>query len=87
MRIYVILYLQKRKVPFFDSLRIYVRGGAGGQGLPRYGGIGGKGGDVIIRASKRVKLKDLPEVNPTQRYTAQTGTNSSYVVVVLFLFF
>jgi len=37
---------------FIDSLRIYVRGGAGGMGFPRYGGIGGKGGNVNIVAKK-----------------------------------
>ncbi|XP_060608542.1 GTP-binding protein 10-like [Ruditapes philippinarum] len=68
---------KKRTVRFFDSLRIHVRGGAGGQGFQRYGGIGGKGGDVIVRASKKVKLKELPELNPAQRYTAQTGSDSS----------
>ncbi|XP_021930491.1 GTP-binding protein 10 isoform X2 [Zootermopsis nevadensis] len=37
---------------FIDSLRIYVRGGAGGMGFPKYGGIGGKGGSVIVVAKE-----------------------------------
>lgn len=53
-----------------------MRGGAGGQGLPKYGGIGGKGGDVILRAVKGTKFQDLVDINPTQRYTAGTGSNS-----------
>ena len=42
---YCVLVLFQRN--FFDKLRVYVRGGGGGQGLPRSGGIGGRGGDVI----------------------------------------
>lgn len=33
---------------FLDTLRLHVKGGTGGTGLPRYGGIGGKGGDVYV---------------------------------------
>ncbi|KAF7278064.1 hypothetical protein GWI33_008833 [Rhynchophorus ferrugineus] len=37
---------------FRDSLRIFVSGGPGGNGLPKFGGIGGKGGDVIVEAKE-----------------------------------
>jgi GTPase involved in cell partitioning and DNA repair len=37
---------------FIDSLRIYVRGGSGGMGFPKYGGIGGKGGNVVVVATE-----------------------------------
>lgn len=40
-----------RKV-FIDSLRIRVKGGSGGHGLPKYGGVGGNGGDVYLEAAK-----------------------------------
>lgn len=33
---------------FIDSIKLLVRGGAGGLGAPKYGGIGGKGGDVVL---------------------------------------
>lgn len=36
---------------FVDTIRIKVEGGDGGHGLPHYGGIGGKGGDVFIKGS------------------------------------
>ena len=36
-----------------DSLRVYVIGGHGGNGHPKYGGVGGKGGDVIIKCSSQ----------------------------------
>lgn len=43
----------KAKKLFVDAIKIKVQGGKGGYGLPRYGGIGGKGGDVYIEASPR----------------------------------
>lgn len=39
-----------------DSLRIHVRGGAGGFGFPKYGGRGGKGGDVCLIAKEGMYL-------------------------------
>lgn len=52
---------------FIDSLRIHVQGGAGGMGHPKYGGIGGRGGNVYIEALKgkyhcilfKLKLKSI----------------------------
>ncbi|CAF0738451.1 unnamed protein product [Didymodactylos carnosus] len=64
-------------LPFIDRLRVYVRGGTGGQGLKKYGGIGGRGGDVIIMGKKNLSLKQVYEKNLTKRYIAQDGFNSS----------
>lgn len=75
-------FAKKSRGRFFDKLRIFVRGGAGGMGYPRYEGIGGKGGDVILRAVKSTKLRDLVDVNPTQRYTAASGTNSMKKILI-----
>lgn len=44
---------------WIDSLRIYCKGGCGGNGLPNFGGIGGKGGDVIIECKTKGKQGDL----------------------------
>ncbi|ESO88010.1 hypothetical protein LOTGIDRAFT_193870 [Lottia gigantea] len=66
----------KHKNTFIDSLRVYVRGGAGGQGHPRFGGIGGDGGNVVIRASKNTSLKSVFRLYPTKRFSAPTGKNS-----------
>jgi GTPase involved in cell partitioning and DNA repair len=41
---------------FIDSLHIYVRGGAGGMGFPKYGGIGGKGGNIIVVSKEGEKV-------------------------------
>lgn len=61
---------------FIDALRIYVRGGAGGMGFPKYGGIGGKGGNVNVVANEGVTLRSLLTENPTKRFSAQNGGNS-----------
>ena len=61
---------------FLDNIRIYVRGGGGGQGLPRYGGRGGRGGHVYVVGSKNMSLKKLVQQNPTKRFVAKSGENS-----------
>lgn len=35
---------------FVDTLRLYLRGGPGGAGHPKYGGIGGQGGNIYFEA-------------------------------------
>lgn len=39
---------------FCDVAQIRVQGGTGGTGLPKFGGVGGKGGDVYITGSHKV---------------------------------
>ena len=41
------------KHSWIDSLRGFVKGGAGGTGLPQVGGLGGRGGDVYVEACKK----------------------------------
>lgn len=50
----------RKALSFVDSLRIRVKAGRGGCGLPRFGGLGGKGGDVFLEGSRGVK--DLREL-------------------------
>ncbi|GLH12480.1 GTP-binding protein 10 [Gryllus bimaculatus] len=64
------------KRTFIDSLRLHVRGGTGGNGLPKYGGIGGKGGDVFLVAEKDTKLKRVLSKLPTKRIAAGSGGHS-----------
>ncbi|XP_046993741.1 GTP-binding protein 10 homolog [Schistocerca americana] len=61
---------------FIDSLRIHVKGGSGGNGLPKYGGVGGKGGDVYAVAKEGITLKDVQKKFPTKRISATSGGNS-----------
>nr|XP_054754969.1 GTP-binding protein 10-like [Lytechinus pictus] len=61
---------------FIDQVRIYARGGGGGQGHPKFGGIGGTGGDVYVQASTGVTLKNVKSSKREQRYIAGPGNNS-----------
>ncbi|XP_060066945.1 GTP-binding protein 10 homolog [Ylistrum balloti] len=66
-----------RKYTFIDSLRVHVRGGAGGQGFQKFGGSGGEGGCVYIKANKDINnLKTVIEKNPKKRYAAAVGQDS-----------
>lgn len=65
-----------KNTKFLDSLRIVVKGGAGGQGFRKYGGIGGKGGDIYAVAKSDETLQDVYIRNPSKRYSALTGSNS-----------
>ncbi|XP_051575947.1 GTP-binding protein 10 [Myxocyprinus asiaticus] len=62
---------------FVDNIRLYVKGGSGGMGLPRLGGHGGNGGDVWVVAKKGVTLKQIKDKHPNKRFTAGVGSNSS----------
>uniref|UniRef100_A0A671WX69 GTP-binding protein 10 n=1 Tax=Sparus aurata TaxID=8175 RepID=A0A671WX69_SPAAU len=62
---------------FIDNLRLYVRGGSGGMGLPRLGGQGGNGGDVWVVAAKNMTLKRIKDKYPQKRFLGGAGANSS----------
>ncbi|KAG7335732.1 hypothetical protein KOW79_000425 [Hemibagrus wyckioides] len=62
---------------FVDNLRLYVRGGSGGMGLPRMGGQGGNGGDVWVVAKKDLTLKRIKDRFQHKRFIAGVGFNSS----------
>uniref|UniRef100_A0A1A7XMP6 GTP-binding protein 10 n=1 Tax=Iconisemion striatum TaxID=60296 RepID=A0A1A7XMP6_9TELE len=62
---------------FIDNLRLYVRGGSGGMGLPRLGGQGGSGGNVWVVAKKNTSLKKIKDKHPLKHFVGGTGGNSS----------
>ena len=62
---------------------MYVRGGPGGQGLPKYGGIGGRGGHVYVVAKEKSSLKKLKSLFPEKRFIAGKGENSRYVTYMI----
>ncbi|XP_044266666.1 GTP-binding protein 10 homolog [Tribolium madens] len=66
------------KEGFRDSLKVFVSGGTGGNGLPKFGGVGGQGGDVIAVGSDNVSLQDVFKRNKTKSYTAKAGNHSSH---------
>ena len=55
---------------------MYVKGGPGGQGLPKFGGKGGRGGHVYVVCEKNATLKKVISENPSKRFLAGNGTNS-----------
>ena len=54
---------------------MYARGGAGGQGYPRLGGVGGDGGSVIVRATRGSSLVDVARMT-RRRFIGDSGSNS-----------
>lgn len=40
------------RTSFIDRLFVHMKGGTGGNGLPKLNGIGGKGGDVWVAAKQ-----------------------------------
>lgn len=71
-----------RQSGFIDTLRIYLKSGAGGQGLPRFGGIGGNGGDIYFQAKEKLTLKNMKQKNPSKRYFSETGKDSSKRLII-----
>ncbi|CAL1681477.1 unnamed protein product [Lasius platythorax] len=67
-------YLRAR---FIDTLRLNVRGGTGGAGLPRYGGLGGAGGNVYVIAKDGLNLGNVVKSLKTKRIKADSGSDSS----------
>ncbi|XP_014293902.1 GTP-binding protein 10 homolog [Halyomorpha halys] len=67
---------------FLDTLRIYVKGGSGGMGMPKYGGVGGNGGNIFAVGKEGVTLKDVVAKNVTKRITAMSGENAHSKCIV-----
>jgi len=63
---------------FLDTLRIHVKAGTGGEGLPTKGGLGGKGGDVVIVGNSKMDLKTLKKTYPDKRFKAERGDDSRF---------
>ncbi|XP_031789505.1 GTP-binding protein 10 homolog [Nasonia vitripennis] len=62
---------------FTDKLRFHIKAGTGGSGLAQYGGIGGRGGDVYVRAKEGFLLKDLSKYVSKKTLSAGTGFDST----------
>ncbi|XP_064554294.1 GTP-binding protein 10 homolog [Drosophila montana] len=66
---------------FLDTLRLTVRGGHGGNGLPKYGGVGGQGGCVYFVAKEGLTLRKLEQNLKDKRVQATSGEDSSKVSI------
>ena len=62
---------------WIDSLRVFVKGGHGGNGFPKYGAVGGKGGDVIIKCSDKL---DSQKIKSKKKLLRQPELKSLYDV-------
>lgn len=65
-----------RKSKFLDSLFFHAKGGAGGNGQPKYGGIGGKGGNVVCQVKIGASLESIKNKSNSFKVTAASGDNS-----------
>ena len=68
------LFLRKDQHQSVDSLKISVKAGSGGSGFPKYGGLGGKGGDVYLRGTG--SLQSLSCLGKTVHLRAGNGSDS-----------
>lgn len=62
-------------------MTIHAKGGTGGQGLSKYGGVGGNGGNVIIAGDPKPGLTSFKKIikkNPSQFFSATHGGPSMY---------
>lgn len=59
-----------------------MRGGHGGNGLPKYGGIGGQGGCIYFLAKDEESLNNLSRKYPTQKINASAGEDSNKIRIV-----
>jgi len=64
-----------------DSVAIYVRSGAGGQGFPSKNGMGGNGGDVFMEAFAQYKNLNHIYYHHSRKFVAERGDNSSLDVI------
>lgn len=62
---------------FTDRLRFHIKAGTGGSGLAQYGGTGGRGGDVYVRAKEGFTLRDLSKYVSKKTLFAGTGFDST----------
>lgn len=53
-------------------------------GQPRYGGVGGKGGDVFIEARMQItSLKIVKDAFPEKRFIGGNGGNSRFLFLCI----
>lgn len=45
---------------------------------PRFGGVGGQGGSVVVIAKENESFRDVQKTNQTKRYLADHGRDSTH---------
>lgn len=72
-------YLQTK---FIDSVRLHVKGGSGGTGLPKYGGMGGQGGCVYCVGKEKANLKKILTMSRGKTINAGHGEDSRKTKII-----
>lgn len=67
---------------FLDSVRLHVKGGTGGTGLPKYGGLGGQGGCVYCVGKEKADLKTIMSKFRGKTIAAGHGEDSRKTKIV-----
>lgn len=67
---------------FIDSVRLHVKGGTGGTGLPKYGGMGGQGGCVYCIGKEKANLRDVISKHRGKTISAGHGEDSRKTKIV-----
>ncbi|KAI5634464.1 50S ribosome-binding GTPase domain-containing protein [Phthorimaea operculella] len=67
---------------FLDSIRIHVKGGTGGTGLPKFGGLGGQGGCVYCIGKEDSSLRRIQGKFRGKTITAGHGEDSRKTKIV-----
>lgn len=67
---------------FLDSVRLHVRGGTGGTGLPKFGGLGGQGGCVYCIGKENANLKSVMNKHRGKTVSAGHGEDSRKTKIV-----
>lgn len=70
------------KTKFLDSVRLHVKGGTGGTGLPKYGGLGGQGGCVYCIGKENASLKTITNKLRAKTITGGHGEDSRKTKIV-----
>ncbi|XP_013139350.1 PREDICTED: GTP-binding protein 10 homolog [Papilio polytes] len=66
---------------FIDSVRLHVKGGTGGTGLPKFGGLGGQGGCVYCVGNENSNLRQMSKYR-AKTITAGHGEDSRKAKIV-----
>ncbi|CAK1582356.1 unnamed protein product [Parnassius mnemosyne] len=67
---------------FIDSVRLHVKGGTGGTGLPKFGGLGGQGGCVYCIGNENANLKNIMTKYRAKTINAGHGEDSRKTKIV-----
>lgn len=70
------------RTKFIDSIRLHVKGGTGGTGLPKFGGLGGQGGCVYCVGKEDANLRRIMSKYRAKTITAGHGEDSRKTKIV-----